>query len=222
MGWLVFWGGLLGGGLLVLSVAAVALGGFTAGDRAREVREELRRDSLVEAREVLVRRTRLAELLSALTGHRVSPGQEGVLASEIDRNARLYDFDPLLILAVVLVESGGDPSLLGQNLSGNLSGAVGIMQLKPATARAMAHEMGEPPPTRAQLLDPSWNLRLGVAFLLKMVHRYRDLRLGIMAYNVGPGALESGLRGNGRPLPEGYFRRVLAMYRRLEAVSRRL
>ena len=72
------------------------------------------------------------------------------------------------------------------------------------------------PPSRKDLMDASYNLSVGVAFLLQMVHRYGDLRLGIMAYNVGQSGLESGLRGESS-LPEGYYRKVLARYRRLRA-----
>jgi soluble lytic murein transglycosylase-like protein len=86
--------------------------------------------------------------------------------------------------------------------------------VQPATARQIAASLGIATPDRDDLLDPTFNLTVGVAYLLQMVHRYGNLRLGIMAYNVGAAGLEAGLRGES-VLPEGYYRKVYSNYQAL-------
>jgi soluble lytic murein transglycosylase-like protein len=207
--------------LLSDTVLVIALGARNSWSRREQSRTLARLDSLANVRETLARTCQVRDILLEVTRSGISSREATLLAREIDRNARLYDFDPLLILAVVLTESGAEFDAVGHGASGTASGALGVMQVQPATARTMAFALGKLPPTRSDLLDPSYNLSVGVAFLLQMIHRYGDLRLGIMAYNVGPGGLESGLRGESA-LPEGYYRKVLGNYRRLRKNSSRV
>lgn len=202
--------------LLLGTVVVVSLGARNSWSRREQARILVRLDSMEQARTDLQRTWQVREIIADATRGTISDRKACLLAHEIDRNARLFDFDPLLILAVVLTESGADFGAVGHGASGLASGALGVMQVQPATARAMARALGMAPPSRKDLMDPSYNLSVGVAFLLQMVHRYGDLRLGIMAYNVGQSGLESGLRGESS-LPEGYYRKVLARYRRLRA-----
>lgn len=201
-----------------LSFGCVGMGLWNGHLHRLAVREEARLDSLSPVRADLQRQSDLMGVVE-----RLAPDADvaicAVVAREIHRNAVLYGFDPLLILAVVVTESGIDPEALGRFQSGSLSGAQGVMQVKPATARAMAMALGLDAPDADDLADPAYNLSVGVAYLLQMVHRYQNLRLGIMAYNVGPGAVESGLRGEGS-LPEGYYRKVLRTYRKLSRMAK--
>lgn len=201
------------------SVLAISLGARSADTRQEIARIQSRLDSLSRYQEDLSRRLLVRDALMNASNGRIPASQITLLASEIDRNSRLYHFDPLLILAVVLTESQGDFNAAGRFGSGAASGAVGVMQVKPSTARATALQMGIELPDREDLLDPGLNLAVGVAYLLQMVHRYGDLRLGIMAYNVGETALESALRGE-IDLPEAYYRKVYTRYEILLRHSR--
>ena len=203
--------------LLGDSVLAIALGARNSALRREAARIQLRLDSLANTGRALSRRLLVRDALVDASGGRLPSQQASLLAEEIERNARLYHFDPLLILAVVLTESQGQFTAVGRLSSGTASGAVGVMQLQPATARQTALRMGIEVPDSDHLLDPSFNLTVGVAYLLQMVHRYGDLRLGIMAYNVGASGLESGLRGES-DLPEDYYRKVFTKYRQLQRV----
>ncbi|HQF54384.1 MAG TPA: transglycosylase SLT domain-containing protein [Fibrobacteria bacterium] len=205
--------------LLGDSALAISLGARTAETRREIARIQSRLDSLSRHQEDLSRRLLVRDALATASNGRIPASQISRLASEIDRNSRLYNFDPLLILAVVLTESQGDFNATGKFTSGAASGAVGVMQVKPSTARATALRMGIELPDREDLLDPGVNLAVGVAYLLQMVHRYGDLRLGIMAYNVGETALESALRGE-IELPEAYYRKVYTRYEILLRHSR--
>ena len=66
-------------------------------------------------------------------------------------------------------------------------GAMGLMQLMPATATQVATELKIAPKSSANLLDPDYNLRLGSAFLAKLIKLQGSLALAAAAYNAGPG-----------------------------------
>ncbi|MBK1731356.1 transglycosylase SLT domain-containing protein [Thiococcus pfennigii] len=76
--------------------------------------------------------------------------------------------------------------------AGSQAGAVGLMQLMPATARWIAPQLGHPPPTRPELLDPATNIALGAGYLAYVHERFAgDPVLATAAYNAGPGRVRS-------------------------------
>ncbi len=87
-----------------------------------------------------------------------------------------------LLSAVVAAESGGR---VGAR-SG--AGALGLTQLMPATAAEQAGRLGLPPPTEEALLaDPALNLRLGAAYLARLLERFDgEEAFALAAYNAGP------------------------------------
>lgn len=72
--------------------------------------------------------------------------------------------------------------------AGSSAGAVGLMQLMPATAHEVAARLDRPLPSRAALTDPETNIALGSHYLAQMA-RWFDGHpvLATAAYNAGPG-----------------------------------
>ncbi|MDJ0939098.1 MAG: transglycosylase SLT domain-containing protein [Woeseiaceae bacterium] len=67
------------------------------------------------------------------------------------------------------------------------AGAVGLMQLMPATGRGVAAEIGLPYQGLDTLTDPQANIRLGTTYLGQMAERYGgNTVLATAAYNAGP------------------------------------
>jgi soluble lytic murein transglycosylase-like protein len=122
-------------------------------------------------------------------------------SSHILAAARETRVDPALIHAVISVESGYDPSARSS------AGAVGLMQLMPATARRYGV---------ADRLDPAQNIRGGARYLRDLQAQFGgNLQLVLAAYNAG----EEAVIRYGRRIPPyretaAYVPKVLAYYRR--------
>lgn len=112
-----------------------------------------------------------------------------------------------LLRAVIVVESGFNSRALSKR------GAVGLMQLMPATATRFG--VSNP-------YDPRQNVHAGARYLKFLMNRFgQDMRLALAAYNAG----EEAVVRNGRQIPPftetmAYVPRVLKIYRKLAGQSR--
>jgi soluble lytic murein transglycosylase len=110
-----------------------------------------------------------------------------------------------LVLALIQVESSG------YNFAVSPMGAMGLMQLMPATAEGVARQIGLRWVGPAMLFDPVSNVRLGVFYLRELVDRYGSVTTALAAYNWGPKRIAERLR-RGEPVPALYAQRVLSVY----------
>jgi soluble lytic murein transglycosylase-like protein len=129
------------------------------------------------------------------------------IAGAIHHESTSYGYDPLFIAAMVQVESQCKPTARGTH------GAVGLIQVRPETARAVAKEGGIPWKGEATLNDAATNLRLGVRYLWTLEQRFDDPRLAVAAYNLGPTRVARMARQ--RAQGAQYVKRVLARYKDL-------
>ena len=106
---------------------------------------------------------------------------------EIDEYAAAYGFYPCFILAVIKTESGFDPN------AKSAAGAIGLMQLMPATADFIADKADIGGIGDEDLYRPEANIRLGCAYLRYLMGRFGDMRLCICAYNAGEGNVAAWL-----------------------------
>ena len=75
------------------------------------------------------------------------------------------------------------------------SGALGLMQLLPGTARDVAGRAKVPFIQDTLTRDPSYNVQLGSQYLAEMLQRFGgSYELALAAYNAGPGRVERGGR----------------------------
>ena len=123
----------------------------------------------------------------------------------IGRAASEAKVRPELVRAVIVVESGFNPRAISRR------GAIGLMQLLPATARRYG---------AFNAFDPEQNIHAGAHYLADLIARYggEKLELVLAAYNAGEEAVEK----YGRRIPpyketQAYVPNVLRMYHALRA-----
>lgn len=111
--------------------------------------------------------------------------------AEIAGAAGRYHVDPYLVAAVVKAESGFDPEAESR------AGAVGLMQLMPATADWITARDDWQGASKPDLRDPAENLDLGTYYLAFLLDRFGDVPTALAAYNAGHGAVEQWLAARG-------------------------
>ena len=116
----------------------------------------------------------------------------------IDRYATLHGVDPVLVRAVIVVESNFDPRCVSNK------GARGLMQLMPETAKRYGVR---------DIFDVEQNIRGGIRYLADLLEMFpNDVSRALAAYNAGEGAV---LRTGGIPPYEEtttYVKRALTVY----------
>ncbi|MDW7652308.1 MAG: lytic transglycosylase domain-containing protein [Bacillota bacterium] len=106
----------------------------------------------------------------------------------IEENAAEYGVDPLLVAAVIRVESKYDPDAVSPR------GALGLMQLMPATAEWIAPQVGIDTLTEEMLLDPKVNIKLGTWYLANLSEEFSaNLDVVLASYNGGRGQVKRWL-----------------------------
>jgi soluble lytic murein transglycosylase len=116
-------------------------------------------------------------------------------ADQVAASAARAGVDPYLLLAVARRESLFRPD------TRSAAGAVGLMQLLPATARRAAIVLARPNPTDADMADPRTAIDLGAWYLSELLGRFGDAAVAAAAYNAGPRvAAPWAVRGAGQPL----------------------
>jgi soluble lytic murein transglycosylase-like protein len=119
----------------------------------------------------------------------------------IAEHSRTNRVRPDLVRAVVQVESAFNPQARSPK------GAMGLMQLMPATAR----QYGVTNP-----FNPAENVRAGVAYLRELLDRYQgNEELALAAYNAGPGAVDK----HGQTVPP--YRETLNYVAQINQISSR-
>lgn len=108
-------------------------------------------------------------------------------------HAREHNLDPALLAAVIYQESKF------RSDAQSSSGAIGLMQLTPSTAKGIAIRTGGSAFRTSDLYDPEINIRYGAWYLHNLFVKYHSERLVLAAYNAGQGNVDRW-RAEHRPI----------------------
>jgi len=137
------------------------------------------------------------------------PSEVGKLANVVYTESKKYGYDPLLLLALIQVESSfkkGEVSHMG---------AMGLMQVKPSIGSDVANRRGIDWNNRSLLFEPDYNVELGSLYLFELVMRFGDVKKAITAYNIGPTRLQR-IQNMQKTPPKVYLAKVLKKYKELK------
>jgi soluble lytic murein transglycosylase-like protein len=157
-------------------------------------------------RSVVFERSRSSLMQTPQSGSESVAARVLALSPLIEEAARIADVDSALLMAVIDVESGGDPRAVSPK------GATGLMQLMPGTGERHG---------ATNLYDPRQNISAGARYLGALMRQFGEMSLALAAYNAGEGAVQK----YGDQIPPyaetmSYVPKVIARYRWYrEAVS---
>lgn len=166
------------------SVASVV--GVTVGDQpsriahAKELLGSKLKKNLVKKAEKV---ENLEPFVLALTTKFLVKSQKKhakAISKAVISEAHKYGFDPLFVMAVIQNESSFNTRMVGA------VGEIGLMQVRPTTAKWIAESYHIKFKGDKTLYDPTVNIRLGVALMDKLRDQFdAHSRLYISAYNIG-------------------------------------
>jgi len=149
-----------------------------------------------------------------LTYFDVSPSFKAV-RHHIRDASNTHNIDFELIQALIATESGFDADAVSPK------GAVGLMQLMPATAQRYGVTSDKKVPLEKKLTDPRTNIRAGSRYLSDLIRMFPGkLELALAAYNAGEGAVQRA----GNKIPnyketQNYVKTVMQLYTMLKPVN---
>ena len=128
-------------------------------------------------------------------------------------HAENYRLDPELLAAVIYQESKFDAEARSD------AGAVGLMQLRPDTARGIALRTGGSEFHVDDLTNPEINVRYGSWYLRHLLDKYDDEELALAAFNAGQGNVDSWRR-EGKGIAFAETRHYVERVRELKGIYR--
>jgi soluble lytic murein transglycosylase-like protein len=138
---------------------------------------------------------------------------------QLHEAADAHDIDIALLQALVATESGFDASVV------SAQGAVGLMQLMPATARRLGLKGDKRATLQRKLADPGVNLQTGSRYLRYLINLFPgQIELALAAYNAGEGTVKrAGNRvPNLKKTTRDYVQTVMQLYGQLRPVTAEL
>lgn len=120
------------------------------------------------------------------------------IAAAVQASCQLHGQDPNLVLSIIAVQSGFNPTAV------SAVGAEGLMQVMPQWKTTLGPQ---------ELTDPEASIRAGVQVLAYYQQLYRDEELMVIAYNRGPGPQELS------PANRAYPEKVIALWQRLKDID---
>lgn len=125
-------------------------------------------------------------------------------------HARENHLDPALLAAVIYQESKFRADAQSD------SGAIGLMQLTPTTAKGIAIRTDGTTFTTSDLYNPEINIRYGSWYLAELMRKYDSESLALAAYNAGQGNVDRW-RAHHEPIQ---FPETVAYVQRVEHLQR--
>ena len=110
---------------------------------------------------------------------------------QIAKAARGASIPAGLLQALMREESALDPKALSP------TGALGLTQVMPATARSIAQRLKLRGYSTPRLYEPDVNIRIGAAYLGELYARFQHPALALASYNAGPGTVAGWVKARG-------------------------
>ncbi len=120
------------------------------------------------------------------------PELETIISSVLDCSHR-YDMNPDLLFSLIHTESTFNSRAISNK------GAIGLMQLMPATAESIAEELDIEWSGKEMLYDPVINIEFGTYYLHYLINNFNNIDAALAAYNIGPTKISKAIKKGFQP-----------------------
>jgi soluble lytic murein transglycosylase len=154
-----------------------------------------------------------AEIFQYLKDKKVRASDDKLkkIANSVYEEAKDYEIDYRLVLAVMKVESNFKSDAISKK------GARGLLQIKPSLAKYVSKETGVAIKSPKCLEEPEKNIRIGVSHLSWLMEKFENLNTALHAYNVGLGKIKPSTSEDDGP-DTRFTRKVLTEYHLIKTV----
>ena len=123
-----------------------------------------------------------AQIINVITDYKTGfkEKEKEQISRHILSQSDKYGYDPLFLTALIITESSFN------HRAKSKVGALGLMQIRPRTGKALATEANMKWRGKRTLYHPGKNIALGSYYLNKLIKRFGDLNTALEAYNHGP------------------------------------
>lgn len=198
-------------GLIILILVNIALGEFARKNRElkkekaetqRVLKELEKRDKeLKDLREF----KKLMDAIKDLSRGEMKQKDRIELSKVIYKESKKYKYDWRMIVAVIAVESDFDRLMVTNN-------SYGLMQVRFMTGQETGNLIGLKLSNEEELHGITKNVTLGSFYLLEQIMKFRGVREGLIAYNMGPNKLRKLYKQIGSKKLETAYVRVVFKY----------
>ena len=157
----------------------------------------------------------ITKIVSIISRNNSTIGSKKIyeIAKTIYEESIKYNFNPLLITALIKIESNFNSKAISDSY------AYGLCQVRRFIAPELAENIGiKWDGAEKTLFDPIKNIKIGVYYLSMLNRDFNDLNTAIIAYNNGPYNIQERLTNN-QELNHNYVNRVLDYYANLRGFS---
>ena len=179
--------------ILVVAVTVIALSAGIPTTQPVNTDSQIHKRDFARFVDLHKREHRVGQVLSSVKTN-LTDREKKDLARIIASESLNSGFSVEFVMAVMKTESGFN------KFAESPVGAVGLMQLMPATGKAIARDYGIVLKGNDALYNPELNVTLGIRYLKRLASRFKDMNLVLAAYNMGPTKFRTYRQDNGYPV----------------------
>ncbi|OQY09346.1 MAG: hypothetical protein B6I28_03215 [Fusobacteriia bacterium 4572_132] len=154
---------------------------------------------------------KLMDAIQNLSKRVLNEEEQKKLARVVYSESKKYKYNWRMVLSVIMTESSLRANLKSRDPS------YGLMQIKYMTAKEVGNKMGITLKNKYELYNIKKNVEIGSFYLFEQILRFKNVKKGIVAYNLGPNKTSKiDKRKNGGDIETKYLKKVLGNYKYLK------